>query len=76
MIRGGFVRFIAQYMEQLPIIAVIADQQAPIIKRVQKIIAHPDSSDVPKLETEIDQMVYKLYGLTESEIKIVEDKKK
>jgi len=76
MIRGGFVRFIAQYMEQIPIIAVIADQQAPIIKRVQKIIAHPDSSDVPKLETEIDQMVYKLYGLTESEIKIVEDKKK
>lgn len=29
------------------------------------------SADVSALESEIDQMVYKLYGLTEEEIKIV-----
>ena len=30
---------------------------------------------VKKYEKEIDQLVYKLYGLTEEEIKIVEEKK-
>ena len=75
MIRGGFVRFIAQYMEQLPIIATTAAQKATIIERVQKILAAPDSPDVLKLEDEIDQMVYKLYDLTEEEINIIEGEK-
>ena len=31
-------------------------------------------ADTSKLEAEIDQLVYQLYGLTEEEIKIVEGK--
>jgi len=31
-------------------------------------------ADTSKLENEIDQLVYQLYGLTEEEIKIVEGK--
>lgn len=34
----------------------------------------PDRPNVPKLEAEIDPMVYKLYGLTAAEIAIVERK--
>jgi len=71
-IQGGFVRFIAQYMEQLPIPSVTDSQKAPIIEHVNKILADPDSPDVPRLEKEIDRLVYKLYDLTPEEIAIVE----
>lgn len=74
-IRGGFVRFIAQYMETIPIPSALDGQQAPIIKRVREILADPDAANVSKLEEEIDQMVYKLYDLKEKEINIIEDKK-
>jgi adenine-specific DNA-methyltransferase len=74
MIQGGFVRFIAQYMEQVPIPSATDPQKAPIIERVRKILADPDSPTVPHLEAEIDKLVYVLYGLTEEEIALVEDK--
>lgn len=75
MIRGGFVRFIAQYMEQLPIPSATEAQKTPIIELVQKILAAPDSPDVPQLEAEIDRLVYALYCLTDEEIALVEGKK-
>jgi len=54
-------------MEQLPIPSATDAQKALIIERVRKIIANPASPDVPHLETEINKLVYKLYGLTEAE---------
>ncbi|MCL5027497.1 MAG: Eco57I restriction-modification methylase domain-containing protein, partial [Bacteroidetes bacterium] len=63
-----------KYIEQLPfnMNKVI---QKPIEKMINKIIGLkmniPDS-DTNKLESEIDKLVYQLYGLTEEEIKIVE----
>jgi hypothetical protein len=69
---GGFLEYKPMYVGEIPITEVTAAQKAPIIERVRKIIAAPDSPDVPKLEAEIDQMVYKLYGLTEDEIALVE----
>ncbi len=73
-IQGGFVRYFSQYMEQLPIPPATDTQKAPIIERVQKILAAPDSPDVPQLEAEIDRLVYELYNLTEEEIAVVEGK--
>lgn len=73
-IRGGFVRFIAQYMEQLPIPTATATQKAPIIERVRKILSAPDSPAVLGLEEDIDRLVYVLYGLTNAEIALVEGK--
>jgi hypothetical protein len=61
-------------MEQLPIFAATEIQTAPNIERVQKILANPGSSIIPQLESEIDQLVYALYGLTEDEIALVEKK--
>ena len=76
-IRGGFVRFIAQYVSQIPIPNIKPAQQAFISKIVDQILAakrtDPDA-DVSTLENEIDQMVYSLYNLTPDEIAIVEDK--
>ncbi len=73
------------YVEQLPIPPItpqtqpLADQ---IVQKVQEILTLTQSPDfetsqekqqkVKELEREIDQLVYKLYGLTEEEIRIVE----
>ena len=59
-------------MEQLPIPPVTTKQKESISNRVEKILADPNGSAVPRLEREIDELVYRLYGLTKDEIKIVE----
>jgi hypothetical protein len=62
-------------MELIPIFLVTDIQRPPIIERVQKILANPDSRDVPQLEAEIDRLVYEMYGFTEEEIALVEGEK-
>lgn len=71
-IRGGFFRWKRQYMELIPIFPATNTQKAPIIERVQKILANPASPDVPRLEVEIDRLVYELYGLTEVEVMLID----
>ena len=75
LLRGGFYEPSSVFMENYPVFPANDEQKTPIIIRVQKILAAPDSPNVPMLEIEIDQMVYKLYDLTPEEIKIVENKK-
>jgi hypothetical protein len=58
-------------MEQLPIPSIHSNEQAPIFSLVQQVLAAPDSPDVPRLEAEIDRLVYDLYGLTPEEIEVV-----
>ena len=74
-IRGGFVRFIAQYVSQIPIPSIKPAQKASISKIVNQILdakhTNPDAT-VSDLENEIDQIVYLLYDLTLEEIAIVE----
>jgi len=59
----------------IPIVLTNTTKQMPIIKLVESILtsklAHP-GADTTALEREIDQLVYKLYGLTPEEIKLVE----
>ena len=59
-------------MEDLPVSPATDKQKEPIIDRVQNILANPDSPDVPRLEAEINKLVYDLYDLTKEEIEIVE----
>jgi hypothetical protein len=70
-----FPQIMISDIQQFPIPESSESEQRPIIERVQKILAAPDSPDVPQLEAEIDRLVYKLYGLTEEEIAVVEGKK-
>ena len=74
-IRGGFVRFIAQYVSQIPIPSIKPEQKVLIGKIVNQILdtkrTAPDI-DVSELENQIDQIVYLLYDLTPEEIAIVE----
>jgi hypothetical protein len=69
-----------------PIKIAIEKEQKHFINLVDKILAHTQAEDyqqnktkqakVKEYETEIDQMVYKLYGLTPAEIAIVEGEEK
>ena len=74
-IRGGFVRFIAQYVSQIPVPNIDLSQKALLENLVDKILvakrSAPDAA-VTALENEIDRVVYSLYNLTLEEIAIVE----
>ncbi len=65
------------HLARLPIPTATSAQQSEIETRVEKILAlkkeNPEA-DVSELEAEIDQLVYKLYDLTEEEVAIVEGK--
>jgi len=75
IIRGGFVRFIAQYMDTIPIAFASDSQKTSIDEHTRIIIAEPDHPNVTQLEDEINNLAYDLYGLTEAEIAIVEGRK-
>jgi len=77
----GARRWIKQYVEQIPIPPLTPQNQAiakQIITFVDQILStkkqNPEA-DTSKLEKEIDKLVYKLYNLTEEEIKIIEGEK-
>ncbi len=72
---GGFLEYKPMYVGAIPVYRATDEQKVPIIKQTCAILAAPDSPDVPKIEREINRMVYELYGLTEAEIKIVESSK-
>jgi len=72
------------YIEQLPLPPITKENQPiadQIIQKVEQILTLTQSKDydtnqtkqeqVKRLEHEIDKIVYKLYGLTEEEIKII-----
>jgi len=69
-IRGGYFRFIRQYLEQIPIIKT--DNLKPLVTQILAAKKADPSADTRALEAEIDQLVYALYGLTAEEIALVE----
>jgi len=74
--RGGYLRFIFQYLEQIPIVEPKEETKANIESLVDKILTakedDPDA-DTGELEAEIDELVYELYRLSDEEISIVEE---
>jgi hypothetical protein len=65
----------AEYVKQVRIPSVSPSQQQAIVKLVDGILAAKKANptaDTSAWEAEIDNLVYKLYGLTEEEIRIVE----
>ncbi len=74
-IRGGYLRFIRQYLEQIPIPMLTQEQEKnlmPIVNQILILKADNPTADTSVLEAEIDRLVYALYGLTDEEIAIVE----
>ena len=71
-----FAKVLKNNLVKLPIPDISLEQQQPIVKLVDKILEikrQNPRADTTKLEREIDEIVYKLYGLTEEEIQIIEE---
>ena len=69
--------FYPNHMKALPIPIIKSSEEKPINDLVDQILAAKKSdpfADTSALESQIDQLVYKLYNLTNEEIKIVEGK--
>ena len=72
---GEAINISTSVVQSLPVPPATPTQQKPIIALVDKILAAKKDNpqaDTSKEETEIDRLVYALYGLSEDEIKIVE----
>jgi hypothetical protein len=73
---GGYIRFDIPYLKLLPIKIPSEKQSAKIKELVERIMKfHKEGKseqDIKNVDYEIDQEIYKLYGLTEEEIKVVE----
>lgn len=68
---GGRLEFRSIFMENVPVFVAKDNQKSPITQRVQTILADPSSPDIPRLEAEIDELVFDLYGLTADERALV-----
>ena len=79
----GSLKYPISFLKQIPIKSSSLQEQKPFIDLVDKILAITKDDDylenaakqakVREYEKQIDQLVYKLYGLTPKEIKIVEN---
>ena len=68
------IQYSKQWMENIPIPTATIEQEKTIIDLVNKILSEKKDnpqSDASDLELEIDNLVYKLYGLTDEEISII-----
>ena len=76
MTAGGAFTLKKATIDEFPIKIIDNEMQIQYIELVDKIIyikQHNSSADTADLENQIDQLVYKLYDLTEEEIKIIEN---
>ena len=73
-IQNDYLRFIAMYMEQVPIPLSSQAQRAAIEALVRKLLlnAKGQGSQVAEWEQELNALIYELYGLTRDEIAIIE----
>lgn len=86
--QGGYIRCYTNYLEKIPIIKdlsllteigtlakKITQKQEKLLtfkgKRVDESIAI--AKEIEEMDTKIDQLVYKIYGITGEEKKIIEE---
>ena len=71
----GVSRWINNHVKGFPIPEVADEEQATLIGLVKRILSAKQGdpfANTSALEVRIDQLVYKLYGLTDEEITVVE----
>ena len=69
--RGGRLQFFAQYMKKVPIADMTSEQKMALSRLVKQILADSQSDGVREIESEIDELVYQLYSLTDAEIELI-----
>ena len=76
--QGGYFSYGATVLENIPLnypVATIKDNILELVEQIISSLKCNPSADTTALESEIDRLVYQLYGLTDEEIKIVEGEK-
>ena len=74
-------RYKKAFLENLPIPAItsankgIVDKIVDLVDRIIQLKNQDINNDISNLEREINELVYKLYDLTQDEIKIIEESK-
>ena len=74
-LQGDARTFKTNYLNPFPLPENASEAvQKPLIELVDKVLAaKQNNTDTSQLEAEVDAMVYALYGLTDDEIKLIED---
>lgn len=71
--KGAFPKILVEDIKNFPIPQISNKQQSTLTAKVNAILkAKPKGADTAELEREIDDMVYRLYGLTYDEVKTIE----
>ncbi|OGF01626.1 MAG: hypothetical protein A2024_05535 [Candidatus Edwardsbacteria bacterium GWF2_54_11] len=85
---GGYLRFRTNFLNCLPIpkidfgnkkVRTLYDQLIKLVKEMLKLNKTPElrqrhSADIAVIDKEIDELVYRLHGLSEAEMKLVESR--
>jgi hypothetical protein len=81
-LRGGFYRYFTQFVARFPIRPIDFKEPSEraehnalvkLAERIEVAKKGDPGADISAFESEIDERVYRLYGLTKDEIKIVEE---
>lgn len=70
-IAGGYLHYLIGYLNSLPIAEPTKRQHKEIVALVEKIMIAKNSATFKKIDTKLDHLIYRLYGLTNQEIEIV-----
>jgi hypothetical protein len=71
--RGGYFAMSKAYVETMPIVETQNTDLELISKQIQSIKKQEPKTETTNLESQIDQLVCQLYGLTDEEIEITEN---
>ena len=72
--KGEMLELYQKPLSEIPIKVISKQDQQPFISMVDKIIKQKENNEnTTDLEIKLDNMIYELYGLSEEEIKIVEN---
>lgn len=73
---GGYIEVKPQYFEQIPVPTIEGSIKLKLIELAETAIqerSNNQQADISRIENQIDQLVYQLYGLTGEEIDVIEN---
>ena len=71
--QGGNLQIDNQQLESFPIIIPDKEKQKIIVSEVEKLIKKPNSATSSDIQLKIDDIIYRLYGLNDTERIMIED---
>lgn len=74
--KGAFPKILVEDIKKFPLPSLSTNDQENILTLTESILstkAIDPAADIITIETQIDKIVYRIYGMTKEEIKIIED---